>query len=45
MMSFETIEFSTGYYYLYDAGYPNAKGFLAPYRREMIPPFRVAWQR
>ncbi|XP_038895742.1 protein ALP1-like [Benincasa hispida] len=24
----------TGYYYLCDAGYPNAEGFLAPYRGE-----------
>ena len=24
--------FGTGYYYVCDVGYPNAKGFLAPYR-------------
>ncbi|KAL0558889.1 hypothetical protein IC582_003472 [Cucumis melo] len=27
-----TMEVFRGYYYLYDAGYPNVKGFLIPYR-------------
>ncbi|XP_038895851.1 protein ALP1-like [Benincasa hispida] len=27
-----------GYYCLYDVGYPNAKGFLAPYRGERYHP-------
>ncbi|XP_038885791.1 uncharacterized protein LOC120076083 [Benincasa hispida] len=30
----KTLEPVTRYYYLCNAGYPNAKGFLAPYRRE-----------
>ena len=34
-MKFETVKFSTGYYYLCDVGYRNAEGFLADlYRRE-----------